>query len=118
MKKLIIGVVVSLLIIVTLLFWPHSKPSRDEVVRKNLPGTWVVDWGNGVHSTSVVGTDDSYVCQIIGFTNGMVVKLEGVIQVKDGFLVDTTKKSNQTNAHVPFVERERIIRADAHEMVV
>jgi hypothetical protein len=118
MKKLIIGVLVSLLIIATLLFWPRSKPSRDEAIRKNLPGTWVVDWGHGVSSTSVIGTDDSYVCQITGFTNGMAVKLEGVIQVKDGFLVDTTKKSSQTNAHVPYVGRERIIRAGAHEMVV
>ena len=88
------------------------------MITKNLPGTWVVDFGNGVHSTSVVGADGNYVCQITGLATGEVIKLEGTFQAKDGFLIDTLINSSQITLNKPSLSRGRIIRANEHEMVV
>ncbi len=96
----------------------RSKPSRDAVINKNLPGTWVIDLGVSTRSTIVVSADGNYKCQITGLPSGELIKLEGTMQVKDGFLIDTLTYSSRITLGKPSVGRDRIIRANEHEMVV
>ncbi len=88
-------------------------------------GTWTLesDNANGGHfeSKMVVAADGRYVCH--GVTMGTnkiprTLEIEGTLQVKGGFVVDTMTKTSQTNAPVPVTFRERIVRMDGQEMVL
>ena len=114
MKKYItIGFVTAVLVAIALLSWQHIKTSRDARTRQNLAGTWVVDTGS-----FTVRPDFSYVGQFTNSTAGKIVTNEGTFQVRDGFLIDTMTKSSGAHAHVPYITRLRIVRADAHQMVI
>jgi hypothetical protein len=114
MKKFTaIGFLAALLFFVTLLSWQHLKPSRDEKIRRNLTGTWAVDFGS-----FTVRQDGSYIAQFSSPTAGRVVTNEGTFQVRDGYMINTMTKSSRTNAHVPYVSRVRILQADSSEMVI
>jgi len=113
MKRIItIGFFAVLFVLVTLMAWQHFMPSRDAKIRKNLAGTWVMDFGS-----FTVHPDGSYVGWHTNATSGIVTN-EGIFQVRDGYLIHTMTKTSRTNAHVPYVSRERIIRADVREMVI
>lgn len=113
MKKIItIGFIAALLVLVTLLAWQHFKPSRDAKIRKNLTGTWVVDFGS-----FTVRPDGSYVGWITNSTSGVVTN-EGTFQIRDDYLINTMTKTSRTNARVPYVGHLRIIRANDGEIVL
>ena len=45
-------------------------------------------------------------------------EIEGTLEVRDGFVIDTMTKHSQTNAPVPVTNRQRIVRMDSREMVL
>jgi hypothetical protein len=113
MKKIItIGFTATLLVLVTLLAWQHFKPSRDAKIRKNLAGTWAMDFGS-----FIVHPDGSYIGWHTNATSGIVTN-EGTFQIRDGYMINTMTKTSRTNARVPYVSQMRIIRADARELVI
>jgi hypothetical protein len=69
--------------------------------QEKLTGTWVHDWDGDVRSTNVIAADGSYQCQIVGFTNGSIVRFEGTLIATNGVLIDTVTADSQTNAQVP-----------------
>ena len=83
--------------------------------QRELTGTWVADFPNGLRTTCTVKPDGSYSARLC-FTNGSVTTLAGRMQIKGGFIVDTCTKRSDTNA-VPFVEKGYIVHIDAHEIV-
>jgi hypothetical protein len=91
---------------------------RDATIQGNLTGTWTHDWGNGIHGTSVIASDGGYQCEISGFTNGRVVRLEGTMIVKHGVLIDTLTTDSQTNAQTPRIFQWQIDHMNNHEFVL
>ena len=111
MKKFIALGFAVVLVIAAALLWQHFNQSK-------LTGTWVFDFDDNVQSVITVAPNGSYVCHVEGLTNGRVVKLEGTMQIKDGFVIDLCTNDSQTNAAVPRTMRGRIIRMNDHEMVL
>jgi hypothetical protein len=96
------------------LFLAGCSHRSDAKIRKSLPGTWNVDVaGDGTRSTFTIATNGDFVCR-----TGHGVELSGSFQVQGGFLIETVTKSSQTNAHLPFVSRARILQSDTNQMVV
>jgi hypothetical protein len=91
---------------------------HDAMIQSNLTGTWTHDWGQGIHSTSVIASDGDYQCEIFGLTNGRVVRLEGTMIVKHGVLIDTVTTDSQTNAQTPRVQQLLIDHMNNHEFVL
>jgi hypothetical protein len=88
-------------------------------------GTWLyeVDKPNGWHfeSKTSVASDGRYICH--GVTMGtnqipLAFEIEGTLEVREGFVIDTMTKSSETNAPVPVTHRQRIVRMDGREMVL
>jgi len=118
---MIIRFTFALLTLVIFVGCGHQNDTSDTAVRKNLPGTWHSDVAPQTESKFMVSANGDFECKTTfqGDTNGMqTIELEGTFQVKDGILIETVTKSSQTNAHVPFVSRARVIQADDHEMVI
>lgn len=89
----------------------------DAKSQNQLTGTWVADFPSGVRSTWIIHADGSYFGQLTGFKSGRVVSLEGKVQLKNGFLLDTCTKHSDTNATVPFVIHGYIISMNDHEII-
>ena len=118
MKRVfIIGFLVALAMAGALLV-RHFKYPGDGRVRHVLAGTWAVSWGDLAHSTNIVRADGTYQCRIADPLSGRSIELEGTLRVEDGFLIDTMTVNSLPNVHLPKMNRGRIMRADANEMVV
>jgi hypothetical protein len=74
---------------------------HNATTQEKLTGTWVSDWGGGVRSTVVIAADGSDQCQIVGFTNRGIFRMEGTMIATNGVLVDTITADSETNAGVP-----------------
>jgi hypothetical protein len=104
----------------------RHEDSADEKIRKNLPGTWVLEAryesGSDIRSTTTVAPDGSYACtlDLPGRTNGpRTISMEGTFRVENGFLIDTITRDSQTNARaVPNTNRSRVVRIDDRELVL
>ncbi|MEI8291027.1 MAG: hypothetical protein WCH99_16300 [Verrucomicrobiota bacterium] len=91
---------------------------NDAKMQRELPGTWVAVFPNGVQSTVVVNADGSYSCQHTRLTNGVTLsRIEGTIQIRDGLLIDTVTKHSSTNAKVPFMSTNIIVHMNKNEIV-
>ena len=97
----------------------------DAAIPRVLLGTWVAEGvyplGVGFESTVKIASDGRYTCHLVCHNASNATRtceIEGTFQVKDGVLIDTITKHSQTNAPVPIVLRERIVRMDRWEMVL
>jgi hypothetical protein len=91
---------------------------RDAELQRKLTGTWDGDLGQNVHSRTVVHADGSFEALLTGYPNGELIKIEGMLQAKEGRLIDTVTKCSATNVPVPYVLHGRMVRIDDHECVV
>jgi hypothetical protein len=91
---------------------------NDAKIQQRLSGTWDIDRGFGVHGTLVVSPDGSIKSQFTGFTNGFILQVEGTLLAKDGGLIETVTKVNETNGTLPRSIRGRIVHLNDHELVV
>ena len=115
MKKFIALAFAIVFAIVSTSLWQHFNQS---INRSRLAGTWVVDMGGNVQQVIATALNGSYVCQLVGLTNGGIRRLEGTVQIKNGFLIDLCTYDSQTNAGVPRTNSARIVRMNDHEMVL
>ena len=111
MKKLTVIALAVCLLIAAALLWHHFEGSK-------LAGTWVVDYGRDIpiRNATTFSPDGSFVCQISGYTNGMIIDISGTFEMRDGVLISTETKDSQTNAVLPRVARARIVRFDDREL--
>jgi hypothetical protein len=102
----------------------QSPVTSDAALQKRLSGTWISEMeikGEGhrrcVH---VYRADGSYAGEAttVGSNKTSRVSEAGTFLVRDGVLIVTNTKLNGTNAPVPRVDRDRIVRVDDRELVV
>ena len=106
------------LVITIFSLMPTGCSPGDAKIQQQLTGTWVVDVGSDARSTNIIHQDGRYEAEVIGLTNGHIASMEGTLSVRNGVLTMTTTKHSNTNAPNPFVQRGRVIRVNAHELVV
>src|SRR4051794_35860345 len=87
-------------------------------------GTWVcrVDYPTGGHFESKTALDPEghYACDgTVIRSNGVkkTFKIEGTMEIKDGFLVDTWTNRTDTNAPIPHTSRAQILKQTTDEVV-
>jgi hypothetical protein len=86
-------------------------------------GTWKceLDYPSGGHfqSTMILGSDGRYVCNgSVTGTNGVrTFRVEGTMEIEEGFIVDTMTNHSNTNAPLPHTSRAKIIRQSEREIV-
>ena len=79
-------------------------------------------------SSSPDGSDNKIIFEIApngdftrhGVSSGGIhssLNVAGTLKVQDGYLIETITNSSQRGARLPRVSREKIIRADDHEIV-
>jgi len=116
MKKIItIGTIAAILVVISFLCWRHLATFNDDEIRSNLAGKWV-----GQYSPSVLFTirqDGSYTSEKTE-PSGKIITQEGIFRIEDGYMISTVTKYDGTTLPVPAVSRNRVIRADVHEIVI
>ena len=90
---------------------------RDATIQKELTGTWYRDVG-GFQITNIIAPDGSYESQVVGANNVTVNSSEGSLIAKNGVLIETTIKNNNTNVQTPQVVQWQIVHIDEHELVI
>jgi hypothetical protein len=100
-------------------------PPSDAKVLKMLPGVWHVDANGGSsadwHSTMTVASNGHYVSKIISHDDAgrmHAFELEGSLQVKAGYLIETITKSTLKGPTAPMTNRSRIVRVKERTLVV
>jgi hypothetical protein len=99
---------------------PSSKPEP----QPKLAGTWKYEHdledGRTWWSTVVVGADGSYVCDATNFGPNYFKKIhiEGKWEIKDRFLIDTITNYSNTNAPLPSISTNQIVRFSTNELVI
>jgi hypothetical protein len=86
---------------VTFLVWQHFRSPK-------LTGTWVINIGPTIRSTSVVSPDGSYVCQMTGDPDRKDVTLMETMKVKGSVLIYAITSDSQPAARVPRVRNAHI----------
>jgi hypothetical protein len=103
------------------------SPKTGNQLTPSLQGTWLLDRvGEGInagvtlHTTTKVDSDGRYACETVATNPNRAVRfsLEGVWQIKDGYLDDTVIKHSDTNFTVPATFRARIVRFTDHELEI
>ena len=79
-------------------------------------GTWFLDYYHAFQSTITIGTNGDYVAYRTS-GHSRTNKLEGTMEIRDGLMIDTLKKSSITNEPVPLVFTNVIIRVTDRELV-
>jgi hypothetical protein len=94
----------------------NDAPASDSAIQQRMVGTWFLDYYHAFQSTITIGTNGDYVAYR---TNGhsRTNKLEGTMEIRDGLIIDTLKKSSITNEPVPLVFTNVIIRVTDRELV-
>jgi hypothetical protein len=93
-----------------------DTPSSDSAVRQRMVGTWFMDFAHVYQSTITIGTNGDYVAYRTS-GHSRTNRLEGTIEIRDGLMIDTLKKSSITNEPVPLVFTNVIIRVTDRELV-
>jgi hypothetical protein len=114
------------LLLLSALVLTACRRQNDDEVRRDLPGTWVVEgdsvFGGHFKSTSKIDDQGNYFCQLLSRNGSDALirtsNIAGTFQVKDGMLIDTILKHSNTNAALPIISKARILRVDADTMVI
>jgi hypothetical protein len=96
---------------------PQSHPTDDEI-RQRIIGTWLVDTrlanGNSVIGTEAIlssGVITSKATLTLGDSKEEL-EFTGTWQVKDGYLIETVKKSNTDRIPIGKITRDKVITLD------
>lgn len=103
----------------------ESQPSRtDSDLQQMLVGRWLFLTNSlgasNFGSTVVVSSNGNYVADLSKFsqTHYKQHHLEGTWKIENGFLVDTILKHSDTNAHLPIVSKDKVLRLSSNELVI
>jgi hypothetical protein len=119
MKKIAVtGLAIGLLIIATLLFWHHTRPSGDAAIRQKLIGSWGSE-NPAIKGAVTFSSDGSFaVNETFGLgTNTHPVQYAGTWQIEDGYLVMRTAQGSSGGVHVEPITRQKIIHVNSQELV-
>jgi hypothetical protein len=121
MKSKYLVIIFSLIVVGLPFAWSatesQSHPTDDEI-RQRIVGTWLVDTrlSNG---NSIIGTEAILVSGIITSKATLTIgdnkeelEFTGIWQVKDGYLIETVKKSNTERIPVGKITRDKVITLD------
>jgi hypothetical protein len=96
---------------------PQSHPTDDEI-RQRIVGIWLVDTrlsnGNSVVGTEAIlssGVITSKATLTLGDSKE-ALEFTGTWQVKDGYLIETVKKSNTDRIPIGKITRDKVITLD------
>jgi hypothetical protein len=112
------------LLFLTLILTSCGRPQPKTATTRNLAGTWVgeFDGPDCPHTESkiVVGTDGHCISHATITRSNRVwtYDVEGTLEIKDGFLIETMTKTTQAGVRVPRTSRSQIVRMNDHELVV
>lgn len=104
-----------------LLITSGCQRKADAALRERLVGTWryTKSEGNKIDITSdltfMVTTNGGYLSQV---TLPQTHSAEGTAEIKNGYLIVTATRRDNTNVAPPFTEREKIISLDEKELVL
>jgi hypothetical protein len=97
-----------------------DTPPSDAVIQQRMAGTWRMNW-HILESTTTIGTNGDYVSYVSYAVSNSVSmqtkRFEGTIEIKDGLMIDTSKRSSITNQPAPYVVTNVIIRLTDHELI-
>lgn len=95
-----------------------DTPSSDAMIQKRIVGTWLLNW-IAFHDITTFGTNGDYLTySVSNSVHSQTNRLEGTIEIRDGLMIDTLKKSSFTNQPVlPHVATNEIIRLTDHELI-
>ncbi|HEY2329816.1 MAG TPA: hypothetical protein VGI63_08395 [Verrucomicrobiae bacterium] len=121
MKSKYLVIIFSLIAIGLPFAWSATEPEShltDDVIRQRIVGIWLVDMhlsnGNSIVGTEVIllsGIITSKATLTIG-ENKEELEFTGTWQVKDGYLIETVKKSNTERIPVGEITRDKVITLD------
>lgn len=89
-----------------------DTPPSDAVIQQRIVGTWLMTW-IAFNRTTTIGTNGDYVA----YYTSPPVRQEGTIEIREGLMIDTIKKSSITNRPLPLVSTNVIIRLTDHELL-
>ena len=120
MKKLaVIGLSIIVAIAFGLLFWFHTKVSRDRNFRQKLAGAWSWQFVN-IRETYNYSTDGSFTAQEV-FTHSKstnIYQMAGTWQIKDGKIIQTVTNDSHKKTRVPRISSAQIVQLDTHKYIV
>ena len=94
-----------------------DTPPSDAVIQQRIAGTWLMNW-HVLQSTTTVATNGDYVrYDVSNSVHPQTNRFEGTIEIKDGLMIDTLKRSSITNQAVPYVVTNVIVRQTDHELL-
>jgi len=93
-----------------------DTPPNDAAIQQRIVGTWLMNW-MVLRSTTTIATNGDYVRYDVGNSaHSRTNRFEGTIEIKDGLMINTLKKSSVTNQPVPLVSTNVIIQLTDHEL--
>jgi hypothetical protein len=102
-----------------------TKPPLSELeFQQRLVGTWELLWestnGSAFESSVTVTSNGNYICDAPSFspTSYKLFHIEGSWVMSNDFIIDTALKHSNTNARLPMITCEKIIRFDTNELVL
>ena len=121
MKNLtFVGLLAVIVVVCILLFWQHSKISRDRGFSQKLAGAWVWEDAN-VGETYNYSDDGSYTIQeVFTFSNRTnIYQFAGTWQIKDGKIIQIVTTDSHKKASVTHrTNSAQIVRLDARDLIV
>jgi hypothetical protein len=121
MKKFtFVGLSAVIVVVCILLFWQHSKISRDRGFSQKLAGSWLCEYAN-VGETYNYSDDGSYTLQeVLTFSNRTnIYQFAGTWQIKDGRIIQISTTDSNKKANVSHhTNTAQIVRLDARNLIV
>jgi hypothetical protein len=105
MRAFILAGLFSLFIIVAcgLSSIAADTPPSDAMIQQRIVGTWFMNWMI-LHRFTTIATNGYYVgYDVINSVQKQTNMFEGKIEIKDGLMIVTSKRSGITNQPAPYV---------------
>jgi len=90
-----------------------DTPSSDALIQQRIVGTWHLNW-IAFQCTTTISTNGDYVANWSDR-----IREEGTIEIRNGLMIDTLKKTSGTNqpVPVPHVSTNIVIRLTDRELI-
>lgn len=108
-------IIIGFLSLFGLLSIAADAPSSDALIQQQIVGTWHLNW-IAMQCTTTISTNGDYVAN---WTDSLRTREEGTIEIRNGLMIDTLKKTSGNNQPVPMphVSTNLIVRLTDHELI-
>jgi hypothetical protein len=118
MKKLtIIGLSVLAVVGCILLFWQHSKTSRDRGFSQKLAGAWSWKFAN-IRETWEFAPDGNFTALDSYSNRTNAYQMSGTWKIKGGKIIQIISSDSHKKTSVPRTNSAQIVRLDARGFIV